>query len=47
MLKIFCLFGWHTFDYNMSMTKRTCHHCGKKQVRLQVGDDVEWKDIVL
>lgn len=41
MLKIFCLFGWHTWEVTKG-SKRVCKHCQKRQVLTRVGNDSEW-----
>lgn len=41
MLRIFCLFGWHTWESEKG-NRRKCKHCGKTQVWIRVGDDAGW-----
>ena len=42
MLRIFCLFNWHTYEI-VKGSKRVCKHCGATQVLIRVGDDTMWK----
>ncbi|AGB06953.1 hypothetical protein AVU32_gp368 [Vibrio phage ValKK3] len=40
--KIFCMFGWHTWEYKKG-SKRACTHCNKRQSLIRVGNDTDWK----
>lgn len=42
LLKIFCVFGWHSWEYTKG-GKRECKHCKKRQILIRVGNDTDWK----
>ena len=44
MLRIFCLFNWHTYEI-VKGSKRVCKHCAKRQTLLRVGSESRWEDV--
>ncbi|AGN30327.1 hypothetical protein VPFG_00329 [Vibrio phage nt-1] len=42
LLRVFCLFGWHTWEYTKG-SKRVCKHCQKRQSLVRVGKDSDWQ----
>ncbi|CAL9990737.1 hypothetical protein VPHD479_0320 [Vibrio phage D479] len=42
LLRIFCVFGWHSWEF-IPGGHRECPHCKKRQTYIKVGDRGNWQ----